>query len=29
VVAGARLAEGFLGEEAQWLRGVAGGSIRL
>jgi len=29
VTAGARLAEGFEGEEAAWLRQVAGGSVRL
>jgi Ser/Thr protein kinase RdoA (MazF antagonist) len=29
VVAGARLAEGFVGEDAAWLAQVAGGSVRL
>jgi hypothetical protein len=29
VVAGARLAEGFTGEEADWLSRVARGEVRL
>jgi hypothetical protein len=29
VAAAARLAEGFVGEEAAWLAQVAGGSVRV